>query len=96
MPRVPGIRTSLAECYSKTSPSSRLCLDLEQKRVALTSAGADRGKAQTPAVSAQLVHHRPDDPRTRGADRMSERDGATVHVHGLLPSAEQPRRVEHD
>src|SRR4029453_2993452 len=70
--------------------------DLEQERVALATAGADRREAETTAVAAQLVHHRAHDPRARGPDRMPKRDRAAVHVHALLVGAEQLRRVEHD
>ena len=36
--------------------------DLDQQRVALAAAGADRREAEAAAVAAQLVHHRPEDP----------------------------------
>src|SRR5829696_2047320 len=71
-------------------------LDLDQERVALAAAGADRGEAEAAAVAAQVVHHRPDDPAAGGADRMAERDRAAVHVHLLLVRAQKPRRVPRD
>src|SRR5436190_20596110 len=76
--------------------ASPCCSDLQQERVALAAAGADRSEAEAAAVSPQLVHHRADDPSARRANRMTERDGAAVHVHDLLVRAEQPRRVERD
>src|SRR5919109_2318288 len=71
-------------------------LDLDQKRVALSAARADRSEAETTAVSAELVDHRPEDSRTRRADRMTESDGAAVHVHLLRIGAKHLRRVEDD
>ena len=38
-------------------------LDLEQQRVALAAAGADRREPQAAAVPPQLVDHRPENPR---------------------------------
>ena len=70
--------------------------DLDQQRVALPAAGADRGETEPAAVAAQVVHHRPEDPAAARADRMAERDGAAVHVHALLVGAEQRRRMLRD
>src|SRR4029077_8842976 len=48
------------------------------------------------AVAAQLVHHRPEDATAGGADRMSERDGAAVHVRLLRVGPEQLDGVDGD
>src|SRR5918999_3913657 len=91
----PIFGTSVA--YPKKNPPEGLGrLNLEQEGVALAAAGADRGEPEAAAVPAQLVHHRPDDARARGPDRVPERDCAAVHVHALLVGAEHLRRVEHD
>src|SRR5262245_5493961 len=79
-----------------TSTCSNLTSDFQQKRVALATAGADRGEAQAAAVAAQLVDHRPDDPPAARADRVPERDRPAVHVHVRLVGAEQLRRVPGD
>src|SRR4051812_14768573 len=68
--------------------------DLDQKRVALTAAGADRRQAEPAAVPPQLVHHRAEDPPTTRADRMAERDSAAVDVCDLRVRAEHLHRVE--
>ena len=72
-------------------------IDLDQQRVALAAAGADRGEPEPAAVRGAA--RAPSSPRIRpprGADRMAERDGAAVDVHGLLVGAEHRRRVERD
>ena len=73
-----------------------LRLDLDQQRVALAAAGADRREAEPAALAAELVDHRREDPRARGADRVAERDRAAVHVHGLRVGVEQLHRVQRD
>ena len=70
-----------SNCYSRSS-------DLEEQRVALPAAGADRGEAEPTAVAAELVDHGADDAGARRADRVAERDGAAVHVHLLGVGAE--------
>src|SRR5437867_8145847 len=70
--------------------------DVDQERVALAAAGADRGEAETAAVAAQVVHHRAEDPAAARADRMPERDGAAVDVRGLRVGAEHREGVERD
>src|SRR5581483_9259017 len=71
-------------------------LDLDEQRVALAAAGADRREPEPAAVPAQLVHQRPDDPAAAGADRVTEGDGAAVDVRPLLVGSEHPRRVQRD
>src|SRR3954454_4590371 len=53
----------------------------EDDRVALATAGADRGDAEATATPTEFVHQRSEDARAGGADRVPERDGAAVHVH---------------
>src|SRR5918994_2136645 len=76
--------------------AARVVLGLDQQRVALAAAGADRREAEPAAVAPQLVHHRADDSAPGGADRMPERDRAAVHVYDLLVRTEQPGRIEGD
>src|SRR5260370_19589364 len=71
-------------------------LDLDQEGVSLPAAGADRGQPEPAAVAAQLVDHGADDAAAARADRMTERDRAAVHVHGLRIGAEQLHGVEGD
>src|SRR5947209_6947758 len=70
--------------------------DLDEKSVAMSAAGADRGEPEPAAVPPQLVDHGREDPRARGADRMSERDGAAVDVHLVGVGAEHAGRVDDD
>src|SRR5579864_8448951 len=51
-------------------------LHLDQERVALAAAGADRCEAETAAVATKLVHHGPEDAAAARADGMAERDRA--------------------
>src|SRR5207247_6499446 len=76
--RPPSVDTTLTPVDRDEVP---LLLDLDQERVALAAAGADRREAEPAAVAAKLVDHRPEDSRPRRADRMAERHGAAVHVH---------------
>src|SRR5207248_6849583 len=69
-------------------------LDLDQQRVALATAGADRCETEAAAVAAQLVHHRAEDAAAARADRVAERDRTTVDVDDLFVGSEHPRRVE--
>ena len=75
-------------------PARRPGLDLDQKSVALAAARADRRKAWSPPLprrsSCTIVAK--GDPRAGSADRVSERDGAAVHVHALGIDAEHLRR----
>src|ERR1700728_2258051 len=70
--------------------------DLENQRVALPAAGADRRAAVAAAAAAQLVDERAENPCAGGADRVTERDRAAVHVHAVLVDAEHPDRVQRD
>src|SRR5919112_3815313 len=72
------------------------CSDLDQERISLAPARADGGEPEAPAVAAQLVNHRPEDARSRSADRMSESDGAAIHVHALRVGAEHLDRIDDD
>src|SRR5262249_18609568 len=86
------------------APTTRTCSnftpggysDFDQERVALPAAGTDRGQPQPAAVPAHLVHHRPDDSAAAGPDRVTERNGAAVHVRLLLVGPEEPSGVERD
>src|SRR6185312_6491267 len=70
--------------------------DLQDQRVALPTAGADRGTAEAAAAATQLVDEGADDARARGPDRVPEGDGAAVDVDPVLVDAEHPDRVERD
>src|SRR5579884_3721623 len=63
-------------------------IDLQDHGVALPTTGADRGAAEAAAAPAKLVHERAEDPRTRGADRVTERHRAAVHVDAILLDSE--------
>src|SRR4051794_38230848 len=71
-----------------------LTSDLEQHRVALPAAGADRRHAEAATAPPQLVHEGADDTRAGRADRVAERDRASVHVHLALVDAEHAHPVE--
>src|SRR5579864_4960824 len=71
-------------------------LDLDQERVALPTAGADRREAETAAVPAQLVDHRAENAPTARADGVAECNGAAVHVRDIRVSAEHLHRVDGD
>src|SRR3954467_8649257 len=68
--------------------------DLEDHRVALAAAGADRGDAEPAAAAAQLVDQRAEDAGARGPDRVAERDRPAVHVDLRLVDADHAHRVE--
>src|SRR5579872_980650 len=72
---------------SKTG--NRGCLaHAHRDRVALRRAGADRRDADAAAARAQLVHERRHDARAGGADRVTERHSAALHVHLLFIDTE--------
>src|SRR5581483_8876491 len=62
----------------KAAAGASAAIDLDDHRVTLTAARADRGAAQAATAPAQLEHERAEDARARGADRMAERHRATV------------------
>src|ERR1700756_1611091 len=70
--------------------------DLEDDRVPLATARADRGATDAAAAAAQLVHQHADDPCARGSDRMPQRHCATVDVHLVLIDAEHANAVQGD
>src|SRR6478735_967889 len=76
--------------------SLRGFLYLDDDRVTLAAAGADRRAAVAATAPAQLQHERADDAGATGSDRMAERDRAAVDVHALLVNAEHPDAVERD
>src|SRR3954453_17133265 len=69
-------------------------VDLEDHRVALAAARADRRHAEAAAATPQLVHQRAENARAPRADRVTERDGPAVHVDLLLVDAEHAHRVD--
>src|SRR5690348_15767728 len=79
---------------SRSKKAASAAIDLDDHRVALTAARADRGAAQPAAAPAQLEHERAEDPRARGADRVAERDRAAVDVDLVLVDPEHPDRVQ--
>src|SRR3954447_4853672 len=84
---------SLAGC-SLTVRSAPV--DLDDDRVALTAAGADRGDAEAATAAAQLVDEGADDAGAGGANRVPQGDRAAVDVDLLLLDAEHPHRVQRD
>src|SRR5690606_33924856 len=64
--------------------------NLDQQRVALTAATAQRTDAGAAAAPPQLVHQVHHQAGTGRTDRVAERDGATVDVDLLLRYAELP------
>src|SRR5947209_11427663 len=81
-------KNAAGERRGPVGPSA--AIDLDDHRVALAAARADRGAPEAPAAAAQLEHQRAEDPRTRGADRMAQRHRSAVHVHLVLVDAEHP------
>ena len=61
---------------------------LEERRLALADADAQRREAVAAAAAAQLVRERDDEPGAAHAERMAERDRAAVDVHALLVEPE--------
>src|SRR4051794_4099211 len=93
-PDEPAISVLSRSKKAAARPISRSYLGavhFDDDRVALPTAGADRGAAEPAAAATQLVDQRTDDPGTRGPDRVTERDGAPVHVHVLLVDAQHPQ-----
>src|SRR5438874_7082193 len=88
----------IANGEAENSLRSRTTLgrDIDQQRIALTAAGADRCETETASISPQLVDHRAEDAGARGPDRMAECDGAAVDVDLLGIGVEQLRAVEDD
>src|SRR5436853_7249526 len=82
---------SLAGCSLKSAS-----VDLDDDRVALATARADRGDTESAAAAAQLVDEGADDAGAGSADRVPEGDRAAVDVDLLLVDAEHPHRVEGD
>ena len=54
---------------------------LEQRRLALPDADAERREPVAAAAAAKLVEQRDDEPRAAHPERMADRDRAAVHVH---------------
>src|SRR5205085_8174697 len=73
-----------------------VAVHLEDDRVALPAAGADRRAAQAATAAAKLVDQRADDASARRADGVPQGDRPAVHVHLLLVDPEHPHRVDRD
>src|SRR5437660_12727699 len=69
-------------------------IHLDDDRVALATARADRRAPEAAAAAAQLVHERAQDARAGGSDRVPEGDRATVDVDLVLVDPEHPDRVQ--
>src|SRR5215218_4154860 len=107
-PSRPGLATTTRILRAVAGRCSRVCVsaaivrvalgacDLEDHRVALTAAGADRRDAEAAATPPQLVDQRAEDACARGTDRVAQRDRAAVDVHLGLVDAEHPHRVDRD
>src|ERR1700729_3320686 len=67
-------------------------IDLDDHRVALAAARADRGTADPAAAATELEHERAEDARAGGTDRMTEGHRATVDVDLVLIDSEHPDR----
>src|SRR6476469_3891560 len=85
--------TSLAGCSLKGRSAP---VDLDDDRVALTAAGADRGDAETAAAATQLMDEGADQTGAGGADRVAEGDRPAVDVDVLLADSEDPHRADRD
>ena len=85
---VPEVPIEPGRKYSADRALTAAELDLDQERVALAAAGADRRQPEPAATAAQLVHERREDARAGGADRVAERDRSAVDVHRLRIGAE--------
>src|SRR4051794_30569814 len=68
--------------------------DLDDDRVTLAAAAADRRDAESSAAASKLVNQRADDPRPGGPDRVTKGDRAAVDVDVVLADAQHPDRVE--
>src|SRR5665213_2237891 len=88
-PSRPGLATT-----TRIFPLASAMSDLDDDGVALSAAGADRGATEAATATAQLVDKRADDARAGRADRVTERNGATVDVDAVLVDAEYTDRVE--
>src|SRR5262245_23806503 len=62
---------------------------LEQDRDSLAAADARRGDRVASGAPPQLQERRQDEPRSRGAERMAERDRSAVDVHALAVELER-------
>src|SRR5437763_1964974 len=60
------------------APELSAAIHLDDDRVALAAAGADRRAPEAAAAPAQLEHERAQDARAGGADGMAESNRATV------------------
>src|SRR4051794_15920196 len=75
-------------------PVRSAAMYFEDDRVALASAGADRGHAEPAAPPPQLVHERAEHARAGCADRMAKSNRSAVDVHLRLVEAEHAHRVD--
>src|ERR1700742_3304997 len=69
-------------------------IDLDDHRVALATARADRGAAEAAAATAQLIDQRAQDARPGGPDRVSEGNGTAVDVDLVLVDPQHADGVE--
>src|SRR3954467_771424 len=101
--RRPTARASPARARSTSAPTSGLPAtagtsgrDAQQQGVSLPAPAAQRRGTQAAAAPLQLVGESKCEARTGGADRVSQRNRATVDVDLLRVDAEHPRRVDGD
>src|SRR3954470_23325935 len=100
----PTARASPARARSTSAPTSGPATsglaagtsgrDAQQQCVSLTATAAQRRSTEAAAAPLQLVVECDRKARPGGADRMPERDRATVDVDLLRVDAEHPRRVD--
>src|SRR5947207_11185255 len=69
-------------------------IDLDDERIALAAARANRGAPEPAAAPAQLVDQRAEDASPRDADGVTERHSTSVDVDLLLVDAQHPDRVQ--
>src|SRR4051794_33571237 len=91
MPELPAINVL---SRSKKAAARSGAIHLEDDRVPLTSAAADRGAAEAAATTPKLVHQGADDAGAGGADRMAEGDRAAVHVDLVVIDPQHAHRVD--
>src|ERR1700691_2036114 len=95
-PSRPGLATTTRILGPVGLDLSAAISDLDYEGVALTAPGADRRAAEAAAAPAQLEDQAADDACARGADRVPERNRASVDVDLVLVDTEHADRVERD
>src|SRR5271154_988804 len=95
-PSRPGFATTTRILRSVAADGTTQASDADDDRVALRAARTDRGTPDTATAPTQLVHEGGEDARAGGADRMTQRNGATVDVDAILVDRQHAHRRNHD